>query len=243
MHANQEPGCGVGDQSIAPAIRLTSVCKSYGAERRRREVVRDMNLSVAPGEVVALSGPSGCGKTTLLNLIAGLLPVDAGRLVLNVRGERYALHQFDEGQRRQVRRRLIGYVFQFFNLVPTLTVLENLLLPRQLNRLPANLQAARQRLDEIGLSDVRDAFPEQLSGGEQQRVAVARALAHEPPIILADEPTGNLDRLNAETVAELLFEQARSRQCALIVATHNPDLAEQADRTIELNRMPHPDAG
>ncbi len=216
------------------AIRLNGVCKGFGDGARHRRVIDDFSLEVAAGESVALCGPSGSGKSTLLNLMAGLVPVDAGTLILGHDGRSHDLSRLGESERTALRRRAVGYVFQFFNLVPTLTVLENVALPLALNRLGQRVPEARQRLEALGLGDRLDAYPEMLSGGEQQRVAIARALAHEPAIVLADEPTGNLDARHSEEVAQALFAEARRLGSALVVATHSAAVAERADRIVEL---------
>ena len=216
------------------AIRLNGVCKGFGDGARHRRVIDDFSLEVAAGESVALCGPSGSGKSTLLNLMAGLVPVDAGTLILGHDGRTHDLSRLGESERTALRRRAVGYVFQFFNLVPTLTVLENVALPLALNQLGQRVPEARQRLEALGLGDRLDAYPEMLSGGEQQRVAIARALAHEPAIVLADEPTGNLDARHSEEVAQALFAEARRLGSALVVATHSAAVAERADRIVEL---------
>lgn len=218
----------------AGAISLKGVSKGFGHGRTRLSVIENFSLEVAAGETVALCGPSGVGKSTVLNLIAGLMPVDGGSLSLRHAGRSHPLHRLSEARRTSLRRRFIGYVFQFFNLVPTLTLLENVALPLQLNNLQDRLPRVRQRLLDLGLGARLHAFPDTLSGGEQQRAAIARALAHEPPILLADEPTGNLDARSSRQVAELLFGEARRLGCALVIATHSLELASRADRRIDL---------
>ncbi len=220
----------------APAVALEGVRKGFSDGRRYLPVLDDLHLSVAAGEVVAICGPSGSGKSTLLNLIAGLLAVDAGRLTLREGEVLHALDELDAGARSALRRRLVGYVFQFFNLVPTLTVLENVRLPLELNRRQDLLPRARQRLEALGLADLPDAFPDSLSGGERQRVAIARAIAHEPGIVLADEPTGNLDPRNSERIANLLWSEVERLNCAMVIATHSETIARRADRVVELGR-------
>lgn len=215
-------------------ISLKNVSKGYSDGNRRLSVIRRLDFDVGPGEVVALCGPSGAGKSTLLNLIAGIAAVDGGSLILRHEGQTFALHELGEAARTALRRRLVGYVFQFFNLVPTLTVLENVALPLHLNKLDHRLPKARSLLAELGIGERLDAFPDALSGGEQQRVAIARAMVHEPAIVLADEPTGNLDAANSEQVAELLFSEVARLGCVLVMATHNRALAARAQRQIEL---------
>ena len=220
----------------APIVTLNRVRKGFSDGRKYQPVLDNFDLAVAPGEVVAVCGPSGSGKSTLLNLIAGLLAVDEGGLTLREGDVLHALHQAGPAGRAAVRRRLVGYVFQFFNLVPTLTVLENVRLPLELNRREQLLPRARQRLKALELGDVLNAYPETLSGGEMQRVAIARAIAHEPGVVLADEPTGNLDPRNSERIADLLWSEVERLQCAMVIATHSEAIARRADRVVELGR-------
>ncbi len=219
---------------MSSLLSLSGVCKGFGDTRSYRAVFDGLDLDVAAGETLAVCGPSGSGKSTLLNLIAGLECVDSGSLVLRHGDQSHPLHRLSEAQRTALRRRLIGYVFQFFNLVPTLSIRENLALPLQLNRCSERLPSALRRLEALGLGDRADAFPDQLSGGEQQRAAIARALAHEPAIVLADEPTGNLDAQASARVADLLFSEAERLGCVLVVATHSADIAARAQRRLEL---------
>ena len=220
----------------ALVIALDDVSKGFSDGERFRAVLKGFDLGVAPGETVAICGPSGSGKSTLLNLIAGLLPVDGGRLTLREGDVLHAMHDLAEPARAAVRRRLVGYVFQFFNLVPTLNVLENVQLPLALNRREDLLGRARQRLAALGLGDVLHAFPESLSGGERQRVAIARAIAHEPAIVLADEPTGNLDGRNSGRIADLLWSEVARLNGAMVSATHSETIAGRAHRIVELGR-------
>ena len=217
---------------MAPVISLKGVCKGYGDGQR--SVIGRMDLEIAAGATVAVCGPSGSGKSTLLNLIAGIATADAGTLILRHGQRSHALHSLGEARRTALRRQLIGYVFQLFNLVPTLTVLENVALPLQLNKMEGRLPEARRRQQALGLGEHLHAFPETLSGGEQQRAAIARALIHEPAILLADEPTGNLDVGNSERVADLLFTEAERLNCVLVVATHSHAIAARAGRRVEL---------
>ena len=207
-----------------------------GAPRR---ILDDVSLRLAPGEVAAVWGPSGSGKTTLLNLLGGLLRPDRGAIHLTVPDGpdgrlEVSVHALSDRERLRYRRRHVGFVFQFLNLLPTLTVEENVLLPLELNGMGDRADAALRRLDALGIDAVRRRFPDALSGGEQQRVAIARALAHAPALVLADEPTGNLDAANAERVADCLWEQAHDARAGLIVATHNERLAERADTVVRL---------
>jgi putative ABC transport system ATP-binding protein len=210
-------------------IRLRDVHKAYDDGATRHEVLAGVTLDVAPGELVALLGPSGSGKSTLLNLIAGLDAPDSGTVMVAGRD----VTRLDERQRTLLRRHQIGFVFQFFNLVPTLTVLENIRLPLELTG-RREAEPAIHLLERVGLGDRARAFPEELSGGEQQRVAIARALAHEPRLLLADEPTGNLDAATGAVVLDLLGELVRERGTTMLVATHSAAVVERAGRVIAL---------
>ena len=191
-----------------------------------------LDLDIAGGEFVALVGRSGSGKSTLLNLVSGIDLPDAGRIQV---GE-CVINALNETERTRFRRRQVGFVFQFFNLIPTLTVEENVLLPLELNQL--NGAEHRQRvfglLEQVGLIDRRRHFPEQLSGGEQQRLAIVRALAHAPTLVLADEPTGNLDADNGNRVMELLRQLHQHVGSTVLMVTHSLEIAAQADRILRL---------
>lgn len=213
---------------MTATVCLEAVCKSYDEGVSRRQVLHNLDFQAAAGETVALLGASGSGKSTMLNLIAGLTTADSGKVL--VAEERLDL--LDEHQRTLFRRRKIGFVFQFFHLVPTLTVEENLRLPLQLNGMESPTELARrdELLERVGLSSKAGQLPDRLSGGEQQRVAVCRAVLHRPPVILADEPTGNLDGGSADSVLELLFELAHSGNSTLILVTHSEEVASACDR-------------
>lgn len=214
------------------AIVLDRVSKSYEEGGRSRTVLHEVSATFAPGEFVVLLGRSGSGKSTLLNLVSGIDTPTSGEV--HVAGR--SLTRLSERERTLFRRRSIGFIFQFYNLVPTLTVLENLLLPLELNGGGGakGRAAALDLLAQVGLADRRDTPPDRLSGGEQQRVAVARALAHDPELILADEPTGNLDAETGQTVLELLGRLLKERGKTLLVATHSQDLVSLADRVLDL---------
>ncbi|MEO0652245.1 MAG: ABC transporter ATP-binding protein [Planctomycetota bacterium] len=217
----------------APAIRVVGLERHVTEGAERRAILRGVDLELAPGEFVALLGRSGSGKSTLLNLIGGLDHPDSGTIELD--GER--VDQLDETARTVLRRRRIGFVFQAFNLVPTLTVLENVLLPLELDR-ASDAQAkarARSLLAAVGLDDRADSFPDRLSGGEQQRVAVARALVIEPVLVLADEPTGNLDHDTGDGVLDLLESLVPKRGATLLLVTHSREAAERAERVVTLD--------
>ncbi len=210
-------------------VEIAAVTKRYTEGDASHLVLDGATASIAPGEFVALLGPSGSGKTTLLNLIAGIDLPDSGEVWL---GEEI-VNKLSERERTLLRRRRIGFVFQFFNLLPTLTVAENLRLPLELNGIQGE-DRILALLDRVGLADRAHSFPDRLSGGEQQRVAVARALVHDPDVVLADEPTGNLDAATGENVLALLGELVREQGRTLIVATHSDRVVQHADRTLVL---------
>jgi putative ABC transport system ATP-binding protein len=209
-------------------IELRDIARSYYEGDTVHVVLHDLSLRVNEGEFVALLGPSGSGKSTLLNLVAGIDLPTAGEVVVGGT----VLTSLSERERTLFRRRHIGFVFQFFNLLPTLTVEENLLLPLELNGRPAHPTAARELLERVGLASRAATFPDRLSGGEQQRIAIARALIHEPRLVLADEPTGNLDADTGAHVLDLLERLVREEHRTLFVATHSDRIVERADRVL-----------
>ncbi len=213
-------------------IELAGLTKAYVDAGGERVVFRDLDLWAADGEIVVLLGPSGSGKTTLLNLVSGIDLPTAGA----VRVGGVALTALNERERTLFRRDQIGFVFQFFNLIPTLTVEENLLLPLELSG--RDTAAARRRalslLAEVGLVDRAGEYPDRLSGGEQQRVAVVRALSHDPAVVLADEPTGNLDRDTGRSILALLERLARGAGKTLLIVTHSEEAVSMADRVLVL---------
>lgn len=217
-------------------LEVKGLEKSFVDGEQTIRVLDGLSFKLASGASMAVTGPSGSGKSTLLNLLAGVLLPERGELLLRHKDLDIAINQAQKRARTQLRRQSIGYVHQFFNLIPTLTVLENLLLPGELNKLPDVRARVRELLARVDLLDKADVFPENLSGGQQQRVAVARALVIGPALVLADEPTGNLDRGNAERVSDLLFEATREQGAMLIVATHSQAVAERADQLLELGR-------
>ena len=218
----------------APAVELRKVSKSYREGEVERVVLRDVSVTLASGEIVVLVGRSGSGKSTLLNVIAGIDRPTAGRVIVNGTD----LTALDEQARTRFRRRHIGFVFQFFNLIPLLTVEENLLLPLDLNgRADAEgVKRARALLERVGLGGRGDSYPDRLSGGEQQRVAIARALIHDPALILADEPTGNLDVETAAGVLDLLDTLAREAGRTVLMVTHSREVVGVADRILAIQR-------
>ncbi len=215
-----------------PLVELRGVGKGYQEGGRRRVVLEGADAIIGEGELVVLLGRSGSGKSTLLNLVSGIDPPDAGRVLVAGRD----LGAMRERERTLFRRDAIGFVFQFFNLVPTLTVEENLLLPLELRGAvaPADRERARDLLAEVGLADRAGAFPDRLSGGEQQRVAVARALAHDPLLVLADEPTGNLDLETGLAVLDLLDRLTRRAGKTLLMVTHSRRVMGLADRILRI---------
>jgi putative ABC transport system ATP-binding protein len=222
----------VDDAGMAAAIRIRSVHKSVVEGQVARCILDGVDLEVGRGESVAVLGRSGSGKSTLLHLIAGLDTADSG--IIEVCGD--PVTGVDEAARTQARQRHVGFVFQAFHLLPTLTLSENIALPLELAGVSAadGRRRAGQLLDLVGLADRSGAFPAVLSGGEQQRVAVARALAHEPAVILADEPTGNLDDDSAAIVLDLLLQLQRQARGAMVLVTHSREAAERCDRTLRL---------
>ncbi len=216
-----------------PLIRVRDLTKTYLEGTKRHAVLEGAALDVERGELIAILGRSGSGKSTLLHLLAGLDLPDAGSI--HIAGT--DLPALSETQRTVFRRRHIGLVFQFFNLVPTLTVSQNLLLPLELT---AGLGAAERAraagiLEQVGLGNRASSYPERLSGGEQQRVAIARALVHRPHLILADEPTGNLDADTAAEILALLERLVRDEGRTLVMATHSRGALESTDRVLKID--------
>jgi putative ABC transport system ATP-binding protein len=214
-------------------IRFESVSKKFQEGDREREVLTGVSAAIDKGEFVAIVGRSGSGKSTLLNLLAGLDLPSSGEIWID--GTRVS--HLSDRDRTLFRRNHIGFVFQFFNLIPTLTVRENVLLTAELrgwSDADARAQADRL-LDAVSLLDRASVFPDKLSGGEQQRIAIARALCADPEIILADEPTGNLDADTGEQVLQLLMRLARERGKTLVMVTHSADVAALADRVLRLD--------
>jgi len=213
-------------------IRLLNLSKSYQEGDRTRLVLQKASTSCAKGEFVAILGKSGSGKSTLLNLISGIDLVDEGEIWLDGQN----LTALDERQRTLFRRNHIGFIFQFFNLIPTLTVWENVILPLELSGTSNGngFERASELLAAVGLLERQKTFPDRLSGGEQQRVAIARALVNDPVLVLADEPTGNLDEETGEQVLSLLDRLTRKAGKNMILVTHSREAAEYSDRILYL---------
>ncbi|HEX3051030.1 MAG TPA: ABC transporter ATP-binding protein [Aggregatilineaceae bacterium] len=210
-----------------PLVEVRNLSKTYN----HSAVLDGVNLDVRKGEFLALLGVSGSGKSTLLNLISGIDDPDSGQVIIDGTD----VTRLNETQRTLFRRDHIGIVFQFFNLIPTLTVLENITLPLDLRgKRNEGQQRARTLLERVGLAKRAGDYPDKLSGGEQQRIAIARALIHEPALVLADEPTGNLDEDTGKTVLRLLLELTREAGKTMVMATHNPEIETYADRVCRI---------
>jgi putative ABC transport system ATP-binding protein len=222
-----------GTAAHEPRVRLQRLSKTYQEGERQRVVLRELDATIGRGEFVALLGRSGSGKSTVLNLIGGIDLPTSGEVMI----DGTSLTTLSENERTLFRRRHIGFVFQFFNLIPTLTVEENLYLPLELNSaLDSNGRAfAHVLLQRIGLEDRATSYPDRLSGGEQQRVAIARALVHRPQLLLADEPTGNLDRESSHQTLELLARMTRTAGATLIMVSHSLEALGLADRGFRLD--------
>lgn len=215
-----------------PLLSVERVSRQYTTGDAVVTAVSDVTLALAPGDVVALVGPSGCGKSTLLHLCGAMDRPTRG----TVRLEGALLNSLPDEALTRIRRERVGFVFQFFNLLPTLTVLENVALPLLLGgqRPPAAEQAARALLERVGLGARLRHYPQQLSGGEMQRAALARALVHRPALVIADEPTGNLDSESGASILALLLELNRETRTTMLLATHASEIAEAAGRVIRM---------
>lgn len=213
-----------------PRVELRAVSKTYRDQGQPVEVLHQVSFSAEAGTVTALLGRSGCGKTTLLNLAGAMDFPTAGEVLIDGR----ATSSLQDGELTALRRQRVGFVFQSFQLLPTLTVLENVELPLLLARAPKARDAARDRLRWVGLAEKADSLPYQLSGGQMQRVAVARALVHTPEVLIADEPTGNLDTASGDQVLALIRESAGRFGAAVLMATHSAEAAAIAGTRVHL---------
>ena len=216
-----------------PILKVSGLRKTHQTASDELTVLKDVNLSLEAGDTLAIIGPSGSGKTTLLGLCAGLDDASAGSVEL----DGLAMESLDQDARAALRNRLVGFVFQSFQLIPTLTAIENVLVPLELRGESGKeiQEEAVRLLSEVGLGDRLDHYPLQLSGGEQQRVALARAFIHRPKILFADEPTGNLDSGTSGPIVEMLFRLNREAGTALVLVTHDPGLAAKARRVVTMS--------
>uniref|UniRef100_UPI003743D259 ABC transporter ATP-binding protein n=1 Tax=Flavihumibacter profundi TaxID=2716883 RepID=UPI003743D259 len=215
---------------VETILRVAQLSKNYQNAGRTLHVLSDINFEVIAGETLSIVGPSGSGKTTLLGLCAGLDRASTGLVELN----QIALNQLSEDQLARIRNQYVGFIFQNFQLLPTLTALENVMVPLELRGEKNIRERALSLLDKVGLADRVHHYPSQLSGGEQQRVSIARAFSNDPRILFADEPTGNLDAETSEIIVKLLFDLNREAGTTLVIVTHNLELAAKTDRIIKL---------
>jgi len=211
-------------------LEVNKLRKEVSSGEGKLVILDDVSFNLLEGQSLAITGPSGSGKSTLLGLLAGLDTATSGEIYLN----KEALHELDEEQRALLRKEKVGFVFQSFELLPSLTALENVMLPSELKDEDEPEEKAKYFLDRVGLKEREHHYPNQLSGGEQQRVAIARAFACSAKILFADEPTGNLDPKNGEMISDLLFEVNSETDNALVVVTHDHDLADRCDKKINL---------
>ncbi|NVO12880.1 MAG: ABC transporter ATP-binding protein [Rhodoplanes sp.] len=217
-------------RSLAPAISLSGVDLALGRDAARVHILKDIALDIGHGEAIGLTGPSGSGKSTLLMVLAGLERPDSGRVVVDGTD----LGRLDEDDLARFRGRKIGIVFQSFHLIPTMTAIENVAVPLELAGNRDAFDIARAELAAVGLAERLGHYPSQLSGGEQQRVALARALAPAPKILVADEPTGNLDEATGRGIVDLMFARQAERGMTLVLVTHDAALASRCDRVVPM---------
>jgi putative ABC transport system ATP-binding protein len=215
---------------MEPIVRARGLTKQVDTGRNRLTILQDVSLEIAPSEAVAILGASGSGKTTLLGLLAGLDTPTSGDVIL----DGVDLARLDEDGRAALRRKLVGFVFQSFQLLPALTALENVMLPLELDGAPDARDSAGALLARVGLAERLEHYPRQLSGGEQQRVAIARAFAGTPRLLFADEPTGNLDSTTGDEVIHLMFDLNREQRTTLLLVTHDERLAGRCGRRLRL---------
>lgn len=211
-------------------LEVTNLTKTYASGSKSLTVLADISFSIESGDKLSIVGSSGSGKTTLLGLCAGLDRATSGSVILNG----IQLDELNEDERAYVRNQHVGFVFQNFQLLPTLTALENIMVPMELRREKSIKQRALELLDRVGLAERHDHYPTQLSGGEQQRISIARAFSNNPKILFADEPTGNLDEETSEKIESLLFDLNRESGTTLVLVTHDLELAQKTDRIIRL---------
>ena len=213
-------------------LQVSDLRKGFGSGRNRLEVLKGINLKMKPGELVAMMGPSGCGKSTLLNIIGGLLEADSGTISL----EEFSYGTKSPSRVVDVRRSGVGWIFQDFHLIDRLSALDNVVFALELSGVPTTQaeEQAKEALDKVGLSDRMEFIPDQLSGGQRQRVAIARAIAGSRPLLLADEPTGNLDVKSGQDIIELFKHLCEQDGMSVLMVTHDPTLASMADRMLLL---------
>ena len=215
---------------MSDILEVKNLSKTYKSGERSLTVLDHINFKIKAGETCSIIGPSGSGKTTLLGLCAGLDRSSTGSVILN--GQ--SLEQLDEDERAEVRNQHVGFIFQSFNLMPTLTALENVMVPLELRGEKEAAKRAIALLEKVGLAERRHHYPTQLSGGEQQRVSIARAFSNRPKILFADEPTGNLDQETGTHIEELIFELNREADTTLVLVTHDQELAEKTGRILQI---------
>ena len=211
-------------------VKTIDLCKSYGTGNTKVEALKNINLSICQGEFVAVVGASGSGKSTLLHLLGGVDKPSSGKVFVNG----VDVYSLSEKELAIFRRRNVGIIFQFYNLVPVLTAEENMLLPLLLDSNKIDKDRFQELINILGLDDRRNHLPNELSGGQQQRVSIGRALAYNPSIVLADEPTGNLDSKNSKEIVDLLKISVKKYNQTLIIITHDLNIASQADRIISI---------
>lgn len=211
-------------------LEIKNLHKTYSSGNKKVNVLKDINFKINKGEIVSIVGPSGSGKTTLLGLCAGLDKATAGSVILSDT----ALEPLNEDERAALRNRDVGFIFQNFQLIPTLTALENVMVPLELKGEKGSAKKAMSLLEKVGLGERHDHYPTQLSGGEQQRVSLARAFSNDPKILFADEPTGNLDEETGKKVEDLLFKLNEESGTTLVIVTHDLNLAAKTGRIIKL---------
>ena len=220
----------VSSSNSMTILSIKNLSKTYQSGSRKLTVLDQVNFDINSGETIAIVGPSGSGKTTLLGLCAGLDSSSTGSVVLNGK----ALESLSEDQRAAVRSQDVGFIFQNFQLLPTLTALENVMVPLELKKRKDARAKAMELLEKVGLKDRATHYPTQLSGGEQQRVSIARAFANEPKILFADEPTGNLDTETGEMIEKLIFDLNTEKGTTLVLVTHDLELAGKTQRIIHI---------
>lgn len=211
-------------------LRIKNLKRTYGEGKTKVEALKNINLSIERGQMIAIMGPSGCGKSTLLNLISGIDKATDGNIIVEGR----EISKLDENSLAFYRRRQLGIIYQFFNLIPNLSVENNIKLPILMDNKEVSTEYFRELVTSLGIHDKLQAFPDKLSGGQQQRVAIVRSLIYKPSIVLADEPTGNLDKQNSKDIIELFRLSNLKYNQTIIIVTHDEEVALSADRLIRM---------